>query len=177
MRCVLLPLIFYASVGSAEDCPPVLDRADRLAEIYAELGTAQTPAIAQALSGELWGIWLDAPNDKAQALLDEGMARRQGFDLLGARDTLDELVEYCPDYAEGYNQRAFASFLRRDYAAALSDLDVVLSINPRHLGAMTGKGLTLLGLERNEEAQRILREAVKLNPWLSERALIEGTDI
>ena len=53
----------------------------------------------------------------AQELLDEGHATtRRSYDFLGARDTCwTELVEYCPEYAEGYNQRAFASYLRQDY--------------------------------------------------------------
>ena len=39
-----------------------------------------------------------------------------------ATDALDRLVEYCPNYAEGYNQRAFVSFLRQDFEAALVEL-------------------------------------------------------
>jgi Flp pilus assembly protein TadD len=90
------------------------------------------------------------------------------------------LVEYCPDYAEGYNQRAFASFLRRDYNAALVDLNKALEIMPNHIAALSGKGMTLMGMGRNEEGQEALRGALALNPWLAERALITepaGTDI
>ena len=108
------------------------------------------------------------------------MAKRESFDFLGARDALDALVEYCPQYAEGYNQRAFASFLRRDYAAALVDLDKTLEIMPNHIAAMSGRGLTLLGMGRTEEGQEALRNALRLNPWLAERSLIDdpiGTDI
>jgi len=108
------------------------------------------------------------------------MRQRARFDLLGARDTLDQLVAYCPEYAEGYNQRAFARFLRADYQLALDDLDIALGLSPRHTGALTGKALTLIRLGRDPEAQAILREAVALNPWLNERALITdpvGEDI
>ena len=113
-------------------------------------------------------------------MLDEGMAQRESFDFLGARTTLDGLVAYCPNYAEGYNQRAFASFLQRDYDAALLDLNKALEIMPNHIAALSGKGLTLMGMGRNDEGQEALRGALSLNPWLSERALIRepaGTDI
>lgn len=161
-------------------CPAAPDHAAEQAAVIAAL--KRTPNAQQAfpLSQRLWEMWTDAPDAKAQALLDDGMARREGYDFLGARDTFDTLVEYCPDYAEGYNQRAFASFLRQDYAAALYDLDKALTLNPEHIAALSGKGLTLMGLGRTDEAQEVLRAAVALNPWLKERSLIsepEGTDL
>ena len=157
----------------AETCPPVTDHSARLSEIVTELNAARGAAQAQELTQELWSLWTDAPDARAQAMLDEGMRQRSEFDFLGARDTLDGLIEYCPDYAEGYNQRAFANFLRRDFQAALVDLDVALSIVPNHIAALSGKGLTLLEMGRNEEAQQALRDAVRLNPWLQERALLD----
>lgn len=173
-------LLVCAGPAWAETCPPVADRSGELADIHADLAAAQSEGEAGLLNQKLWEIWTEAPDAKAQALLDEGMRLRAGFDLLGARDALDRLVEYCPDYAEGYNQRAFSSYLRQDFAAALVDLDRTLEINPRHIGALSGKALTLIGLERLAEAQDALRAALALNPWLHERHLLiepEGTDI
>ena len=101
------------------------------------------------------------------------MAARGSYDFLGAIDAFDRLVEYCPDYAEGYNQRAFVNFLREDYEAALPDLDRALERSPRHVAALSGKALTLMGLGRGDEAQEVLREAVELNPWIPERGLLQ----
>ena len=94
--------------------------------------------------------------------------------FVGAIDVLDRLVAYCPDYAEGWNQRAFVHFLRQDFEAALTDLDAAIALNPRHVGALSGKALTLIGLGRKAEAELALRAALALNPWLSERHLLEG---
>ena len=108
------------------------------------------------------------------------MAQSESQAFLEARDTFDALIAYCPDYAEGYNQRAYASFLRRDYPAALVDLEMALNIMPNHIAALSGKALTLIGMGRAAEGQEALRAALALNPWLSERALITepaGTDI
>lgn len=145
-----------------------------------QLKTAPDENAARALSDQLWQQWLMAPDPKAQDLLDRGMARREGFDLAGAEEILDELVSYCPAYSESWNQRAFVRFLRQNYEGALNDLDRALAITPQHLGAMTGKALTLIGMGRGALAQDILREAVGLNPWLAERALLTdpiGTDL
>lgn len=179
MRYVIA-FTLLAGSATAQTCPAAPDHSARLAEIVVELNAATGPQAARALTQELWMLWTDAPDDTAQALLDDGMRKREGYDFLGARDVLDQLVAYCPDYAEGYNQRAFASFLRQDFDAALSDLNRTLEITPNHIAALAGKGLTLMGLGRQDEAQEALRGAVALNPWLNERSLItapEGEDI
>lgn len=177
---LIFALTLIAGPAVAQVCPAVTDHSAKQADILAQLQALPNPVGARELSDELWAIWTDAPDERAQALLDQGMRQREGFDLLGARDTLDQLVEYCPNYAEGYNQRAFASFLRQDFEAALYDLNAALEIMPTHVAALSGKALTLLGLGREDEAQEVLRKAVGLNPWLSERSLLvvpEGEEI
>ena len=176
----ILPFVLLAAPAFGETCPPVADRTAEKEALYAGLRAAQNELGAAPYNAGLWEIWLDAPDETAQALLDQGMALRRVYDFLGAVAALDKLVAYCPDYAEGYNQRAFAYFLGRDFSAALADLDRTLAIDPRHVGALSGKGLTLIELGRNEEAQVVLKEAVSLHPWLAERALITepaGTDL
>ena len=164
----------------AQTCPQAPDHSVRQAALLDELKRAQSDGAARILNDQLWELWTDAPDDVAQAMLDEGMARRSGFDFAGARSVLSRLIDYCPDYAEGYNQRAFASFLAQDYETALADLDRALTLVPNHIGALSGKGLTLRELGRNAEAQAALRAAVSLNPWLQERMLLDapiGTDL
>ncbi len=176
----ILPLCIFAAPAFSEACPPVADHSLRLSEIVAELGQSRGEGEARVLTQEMWSLWTDAPDGTAQSMLDEGMQRRSNYDFLGARNVLNRLVEYCPSYAEGYNQRAFASYLGQDFASALDDLDRALEIMPNHIAALSGKGLTLMGLGRHDEAQDALRSAVEMNPWLQERSLLEypiGTDI
>jgi len=176
----ILPFCLIAAPAFAETCPAVTDHSLRIAEIVIALGEARGEGEAQVLSNELWELWTDAPDEIAQAMLDEGMSRRSSYDFLGARNVLDRLVKYCPDYAEGYNQRAFVNFLTGDFDTALVDLDRTLELVPNHIAALSGKALTLIGLGRNAEAQDVLRSAVEMNPWLQERALLDapmGTDL
>jgi tetratricopeptide (TPR) repeat protein len=105
-------------------------------------------------------------------LLDSGIERRAVFDLDMALRAFDALIAYCPDYAEGYNQRAFVLFIRQDYAPALIDLDAALARSPEHLGALTGRSMALMALGRDAEALRDLEAALALNPWLKERNLL-----
>ncbi|QFS81667.1 Tetratricopeptide repeat protein [Roseivivax sp. THAF40] len=162
------------------DCPAAPDHSAAIAETLDRIQAAEREMDARLLSNQLWEYWTDAPDEAAQELLDSAMRARESYDYLRARDALDRLVAYCPDYAEGYNQRAFVSFLTQNFEAALPDLDRVLALSPNHVAAMSGKALTLMGLGRDADAQEVLRAAVALNPWLSERHLLTeppGEDI
>ncbi|MEN8841423.1 MAG: tetratricopeptide repeat protein [Octadecabacter sp.] len=154
------------------DCSVGRNYSDELAGIVDQMQFAPDQGRAQELAGEMWDIWLDAPDALAQAMLDEGLAHQRYGDYAASRAVLSELIEYCPDYAEGYNQRAYAAFLSFDFDAALVDLDVAIALQPLHLGALTGKARTLIEMGRDAEAQRVLRIALAINPWLGERALL-----
>ncbi|KAA9010360.1 tetratricopeptide repeat protein [Histidinibacterium aquaticum] len=173
IRLLLLLACLAAPALAQDDCPEAPDHRAALDSIIADIQSATGEGEARQLSNGLWELWTDAPDARAQELLDRGMALREQYAFLEARDVLDRLVAYCPDYAEGYNQRAFASFLRRDFDAALWDLNRALEIDPRHVAALSGKALTLMGLGREAEAQETLRAALELNPWLAERSLLE----
>ena len=168
MRALALILLPCAALA---ECPPVPALPPAHAELMERVRTAPDERTARALSQGLWEFWADAPDARSQRLLDMGMAARARGDFVMASELLDELVAYCPDYAEGWNQRAFVAFLRRDFPAALTDLDMALELSPRHIAALSGKALTLLGMGRDDEGQQVLREALRLNPWLSERRL------
>ena len=176
----LIPLLFSAQIAVADGCPVAPDHEAALDTLYEQVQAAPNEMAARTLSNQMWQLWVEAPDEPSQMMLDEGMRAIRVGDYLRATNRLNTLVSYCPFYAEGYNQRAFVSYLRRDFEAVLPDIDQALALNPRHTGALTGKALTLIALGRTEEAQIVLRQAVDLNPWLSERGLLtnpEGEDL
>ncbi len=180
MRILTLSLLLAAVVAAAPAraaCPPVPDHERELAALYERMQEAPDPATAQPLNDRAWELYTDAPDEAAQAVLDRGMGMRASWNLLGARAEFDRLIEYCPHYAEGWNQRAFVHYLDQDFAAALADLDAALERAPTHLGALSGKALTLTALGREAEAQAVLRAALAINPWLPERSLLKGEEL
>lgn len=179
MRWIVLSALLAAPAG-ADTCPAAPDISDRLQALIAQAQAAQTEYASSDAAAQMWALWRTAPDAHAQELLDTGMERLRIYDFAGAEAALSALVDYCPDYAEGYNQRAFVNFLRQDYAVALVDLDRALELSPSHVAALAGKALTLFGLGRDDEGQAALRAALALNPWLPERALLReapGKDI
>lgn len=165
-------LFLTSTTAHADECPVAPDHSADVSGVIAQIQQAENEQAARILSNQLWEFWTDAPDESAQAVLDRGMTRRSAWDLLGAIEDFNKLVAYCPSYAEGYNQRAFAHYLRQDFQAALPDLDKAIELSPNHVAAISGRALTLLGLQRIDEAREALNQALELNPWLSERHLL-----
>lgn len=161
-----------SSTIAAAECPALPDQSAELAELRSKVQSAATEMEGRIYDRQMWELWTRAPDAQSQALLDKGMELRGYADYDGALAQLDALVSYCPEYAEGWNQRAFVHFLRQDFSAALEDLDRTLALNPDHTGALSGKALSLMGMGRMQLAQDVLKEALELNPWLPERGLL-----
>ena len=177
-QIIALLFVANASLASAE-CPANVDIKPELDFAYDQLAAAKFPADAQAITTLMWGLWTKAPDGKAQVLLNNGMALLGRGELREAEMILTELVEYCPNYAEGWNQRAFTRYLARDFEGAIPDLERALEILPRHLGVISGKALTHMALDQMALAEIEVRKAIKLNPFSPERRHIPqlGTDL
>lgn len=178
LRVIILgmrPLLILAFVSApvwALACPQTPDNSAEMAALAVQMQAAKDARAGKAVSDQMWELWLKAPDATAQEVLDKGLRQRNDFDFLGAIESFDRLISYCPDYAEGYNQRAFTRFMREEFDAALGDLDAALVLSPDHVGAQSGRALTLMNLGRLDEAREQLLAALENNPWLSERALL-----
>ena len=159
-------------------CPDPVDVRGELLNLIAKAQAAESFSDGRRVSNEMWEVWLRAPDEAAQEVLDAGMRRRDVSDFAGALKEFDRLVDYCPTYAEGFNQRAFVNFLQGDFDRALVDLDIALKLQPYHIAAQSGRAMTLMNLGLIDEARAQMLVAVENNPWLSERALLaEGAPL
>ena len=167
----------FAAPAFAE-CPMPADTGPEMLNLIEKAQAAENFKEGRSVSDEMWQVWLRAPDEVAQSVLDAGLVRRNAYDFAGAFKEFDRLASYCPEFAEGFNQRAYIHFLREDYAKALPDLDIALRLNPYHIAAQSGRALTLMNLGRLDEARAQLLIAVENNPWLSEAALLaEGAPL
>ena len=113
----------------------------------------------------LWAIWFraDTPEHnedlaKIRKLIDSGK-------FAEATKRADELIAEAPTFAEAYNQRAIAHFVRGDHAASATDCRQVLKLNPYHVGALGGLGQCLLHLNKTSEAVAVFRRSAEIQPF------------
>ena len=185
---ILAPIggtIIAASPASAQDSIVTL-RGDPAAEaverekLFAALAVAANASEARVLVSRIWSLWFRAPNTEAARAMEEALTHRQARDYVRCVEVLDSLIETEPGWAEAWNQRATIRYLLRDLDGSLADIDRVLEIEPKHFGALSGQAMILMHQGKMEAGQLVLRKAVEIDPFLSERALLmepTGQDI
>ena len=149
------------------------ETSDRRQQLFAALKNAQTEREGRAAENAIWNWWLSqAPSPEVRAAIDHGMERRESYDFEAAEAAFDIAVRDAPDYAEGWNQRAFARFLRDNHEGALSDLEMAVELDPDHFAAWSGMFHVLFRMGRTEVAFSALSRAVAIHPWLKERGML-----
>ncbi len=147
-------------------------KADQADDLFKALRLSNSETDARLLEDEIWQYWLRGPNETATKLVARAMERRRWHDYAGALEFLDKAVTAAPDWSEAWNQRAFIHFLRESYDKSLEDLDRALELEPRHFGALAGKARILMRQGRMTLGQDVLRQAVKIHPFLRERSML-----
>lgn len=168
-------LVRAAAVACLMAAPSAV-RAETIGErdrLFKALKTAKTEREGRLAENAIWNWWLDqSPSLEVRAAIDHGMERRSSYDFEAAEKAFDKVIEKAPDYAEGWNQRAFARFLRENPDGALSDLEKAVELDPDHFGAWSGMYHVLMRLGRPEVAVSALSRAVTIHPWLKERGML-----
>jgi len=117
---------------------------EQLPGLFADLKAASSAGDAQRLESSIWLSWLATDDEKSAQLLQrivEAMAVRDMDEALAASN---ELVEYDPEFAEGWNKRATVNYLIGDFNSSVKDIQRTLQLEPRHFGAISGLGLIFL---------------------------------
>ncbi len=172
MKPIVIAVVILALPGAALACPTAAPTSERLASAFSRLATASGDAVAKRHVDQIWQDWTTAPDRAAQDLLDVGMRRIRVADFAGAEDVLTDLITYCPGYAEGWNQRAFARFLQGDSEGALADIEETLTREPKHFGALSGRFRIFLSQGRLLLARRTLDAALEIYPLINDRFLL-----
>ena len=158
---ITAPIALRASTASQRD------------RLFIALKIAKTEREGRLAENAIWNWWLDqAPTLEVREAIDHGMKRREAYDFEAAEMAFDKAVEQAPDYAEGWNQRAFVRFLRDNIDGSLSDLEKTVELDPDHFAAWSGMYHVLIRMGRPEVAVSALSRAVTIHPWLKERGML-----
>eukprot|EP01023_Acetabularia_acetabulum_P024453 TRINITY_DN2360_c0_g1_i3.p6 TRINITY_DN2360_c0_g1~~TRINITY_DN2360_c0_g1_i3.p6 ORF type:complete len:115 (+),score=9.82 TRINITY_DN2360_c0_g1_i3:97-441(+) len=80
----------------------------------------------------------------------------------------EEISSMAPQFSEGHNKKATVLYLKKDYLSSIKVCKVVIELEPYHFGALSGMGLCHLYLGENMEALNVFRQALGVNPGLSQ---------
>lgn len=123
--------------------------------------------------------WFLAAGLDAFKEVETAFAAEQREDFKQALRVLDRLLEQHPGYAEGWNRRASVHWQMGEHEKSLADCEAALRLNPRHYGALQGKGVCLIKQGKIEDAATVLRSALKISPHdpLTRKALIQCEEL
>ena len=137
---------------------------DTLNDLYGRLRVATTPTEIEALQEGIWQVWLTTEHPLLDKHLEAGMRALGAEDYTAAITEFSVLTATAPQYAEGWNKRATAYFLRGEYKASLADIRTTLQLEARHFGALSGWATILRTIGDNRGALHVLHRLEKLCP-------------
>jgi tetratricopeptide (TPR) repeat protein len=147
--------------------PAVADQKDpRLGPLFEQLEGSATVVEAQMLELQIWQIWTEANDGPTDTLMQLGLAAMQSGNLTGALELFDAVTLGRPDFAEGWNKRATVLYMLGAHERSAEDVAKVLTLEPRHFGALSGLGLINIELDRPEAAVQAFEQALKVHPHL-----------
>lgn len=165
MRCfrvytILLSLCLAAPIALAtadateklveDNGVTTISNAERLNQLFGDLKRQRDPEAAKTTADLIRTELSESGSATVNLLMqwsDEAVRESRND---AALDFLDQITILKPDFAEGWNQRAKLHFLMGNQRKAMADLNQVLAIEPRHIGALAGLA-TILSERNNDE--------------------------
>lgn len=168
---VALPPVARAQTPPAPVVPQDNEAASKakLDALFLALRKAQSDAEAAEFVAEIWRQWMISGKREVDVLMQRAIEGMQARDFGLASLLLDEVVEQAPEFAEGWNRRATLRYMMGDHKGSLADIEKTLALEPRHFGALAGRGLIYIAAEDWQSALEAYRAAVAINPYLVER--------
>ena len=121
---------------------------ERLDELFAILQGNANAVVQQQTMHTIWKIWYESGRGEIDELIEKGDEAARSGQLERAEQVYTQVIENAPEFSEGWNRRATVRYYRLDYSGSLEDINRTLALEPRHFGAIWGKGM-ILGLQRD----------------------------
>jgi tetratricopeptide (TPR) repeat protein len=171
LAMLALGLLMLLPAGAEEPrLPPataeLAQRAVRLDALFSRLASTDDADEGDTIVEEIWRVWLQSGRPEIDDLMQKALTLLQAGEARQAVPLLDAIVERAPEWAEGWNKRATVLYVLDEYDRSLADIDKVLALEPRHFGALAGRGLIHIAREDYRAALDDYRRARAVNPFL-----------
>ena len=139
-------------------------RAKILAELYGKLAGASDTDSAKPIADAIERVWMFSGSDTTDLLMQRATQAVNDKRLDLALTLLSAVVELQPDYAEGWNRRAYVYFLQNEMQRSLGDLRRALALEPMHFRALEGLANILRQEGSKKTALEALKKLLEVNP-------------
>ena len=157
-RLLLLTCLLLPNPLAADQNDPQLDA------LFARLRLTDDAELLRLTENQIWAIWMQHDNADVQRLLELATIRMNNGRFSEALVVYNEIVASYPDFAEAWNKRATLHYLAGNYEESLADIERVLELEPRHFGALSGKGLVYLQQGELTEAREAFTALLSVHP-------------
>ena len=135
---LLASLMIWATAAHGDQSDP------QLPSLFQALKQADSPREAEPIEMRIWSIWMTSADKTVNDLLESGGQAMAAGRLDEAVAAYSRIIERAPGFAEGWNKRATARYLQRNFAASMLDIRQTLVLEPKHFGAISGMGLIFM---------------------------------
>ena len=160
-KIFLIFIIFLFSSGTFAQN----ETAAELDELFNQLKKTNNRMSARKIEGKIWKLWTTHPTqDSLTNLLAKGSEYMAQNELTSAHNVFSKAIELDPNWAEAWNKRATVLYLMGNLELSQSDIDMVLKLEKRHFGALSGQGLVQTAMKNYQKAIDSYIEAHKVYP-------------
>ena len=160
---LFLSLLFFNNTFAEE-------RESELNNLFKQLKKSDIASTIE-IENKIWKIWSTHPSDdrlgfRLTELLVQGSLLMDRYQFNKAYGIFSQIILKDPTWSEAWNKRATVLYLMKKYQSSLDDINITLSLEPRHFGALSGQALNYIELEQYEKAIESYNAAQKIYPTI-----------
>jgi tetratricopeptide (TPR) repeat protein len=141
------------------------EKAKMLNDLYALLATAESEDVAKSVAEAIERLWGQSGSDTISLLMDRSTKALAAKNTELALKLLDSVVVLAPDFAEGFNRRAYVRFTQNNIEAAVGDLRRTLALEPNHYKALDGLGQIWREHGNKKGALSVFKHLLEVHPY------------
>ena len=137
---------------------------DELDKLFAQLRQPATGSASLLVEPNIWYLWTQAGTPDQNKQLETATDAMNRANFAEALEKLNVLIGQTQSFPEAYNKRATLYFLMGRFDESLVDIVKTLDLEPRHFGALAGRGMIYQKQGKTADALRAFKEALSINP-------------
>ncbi|NVD41554.1 hypothetical protein HT585_22045 [Ensifer sp. HO-A22] len=157
-------LAFAAEAAPQTEAASLTSPKQRLDGLFSDLKKERDADKAREVANQIQMEWQDSGSATVNLLMQWADKSITDDKQAAALDILDQVITLAPSYVEGWNRRATLHYTMGNYRKSMSDINHVLSLEPRHFGALAGMASILGAAGKDELALRAWEQFLAIYP-------------